>query len=157
MLSIYSNQRESRLPPCRNYSCLIQSILSSLSLWSSVYYCVFSPNPCNIHIDTLHTALPFACSPSLSLWHSDINSDRPPPPPPPPPGPTNLSRSLTRSHSLETIVKQLTETLGKHQIPPFKWGAECKNPTAAGSCGTRLRFLASGTLQTQEICNVPKL
>ena len=71
--------------------------------------------------------LPFS---SVTQWHKF----RPPPPPPPS---TNLSRSLARSHSLETIVKQPTKTLGKHQIPPFKWGAECKNPTAAESYGTR--------------------
>ena len=101
MLSIYSNQRESRLPPCRNYSCLIQSILSSL--WSSVYYCVFSPNPCNIHIDTLHS-LSLAAPPLVCGTVTLIQTAPPPAPPPPPPAqqispapslaPTHLKRLL---------------------------------------------------------------
>ena len=135
MLSIYSNQRESRLPPCRNYFCLNQSIFSSFSFSRVIglyYYCVFSPNPCNIigsqstdnfASSCMQTRSHIHCTPLLPfpffLCHTHKFRPAPPPPPPPPhptPNPNKsivFSMSLTPSHSLplihdsETIVKQL--------------------------------------------------
>ena len=147
MLSIYSNQCKSHLPPCRNYFCLNQSILSgfSFSRVFGLYYCVFSPNPCNIitvnpltishpvackHIHT-YTALPFSCCPSLSFSVTHINSV----PPPPPNKSLAFPVSLTPNHSLPLIWNdcETTKTLWKYQIPHTIHGVggveDCKNPT----------------------------
>ena len=166
MLSIYSNQCESHLPPCQNYSCLNQSILSSLSLRSSVYTgwsCLFSqpvqhnnshsihwPFLIQLHANTFtYIALPFSHLLPLPafLCHTHIN--------PPTPTPRSLHwPPITRSHSLETIVKQLKHlgSIKSHIIHVGGWRLQKSYwQKAMKETGRMAEF------QTQENCNVPKL
>ena len=132
MLSIYSNQRESRLPAMPkltipvtiSLSCLLflSGLLSILCLFSQhVQHNNRSFNPLSdwpflIHLSCMQTRSHIHCTPSVScrpslsfrLCHTNINSAPPPPLSPNKSLPLRLHwPPITRSHSLETIVKQL--------------------------------------------------
>ena len=163
--SVKPTRKLSQFPPCWIYTCLSLPVVFSFS-WVFCLYCVFSPNACNIitghlihwpfliqlHADTFtHTlhSLSLAAPPFLSRSVTHINSPTPPPQ-------TNLSRSLhwppiTRSHSLETIVKQLKHS-GSIKSHIIHVGAEdCKNPTGR-KLWTRLRGWQSSRRKKTAMC-----
>ena len=156
--------------PCQNRLFLSRSVYLVFS-YSRVFclYCVFSPNPCNIitghsihwpfliqlHANTFtHTlhSLSLAAPPFLSRSVTHINSPTPPPQ-------TNLSRSLhwptiTRSHSLETIVKQLKHS-GSIKSPHHSRGGWRLQKSYWQKAMNQTERMAE--FQTQENCNVPRL
>ena len=176
MLSIYSNQRESCLLAMPKLTIPVSISLSRLLFlmsWGLLsILCLFSQpvqhnnrsfNPLTIsqpvacrHVHTYTALHSVSCCPSLSfrLCHTHINSAPPPPTPS-----TNLSRSLhwppiTRSHSLEMIVKLLKHSgsIKSHIIHVGGWRLQKSYWQKAMNETERM-----AEFQTQENCNVPKL